>query len=65
MIMYYGEAWTFAAVVEQLKTRFAHSMIMEDGIAINAALSENLFVVVVCILNKVSVPALLLVKKLK
>jgi hypothetical protein len=50
-----GEGGAFAAVLEQLQARFAANLVLEDGIARNAALTENLFVVVVCILNKLLV----------
>ena len=50
-----GEGWAFRSVLDHLQGRFARSMQMEEGIALNEALRENIFVVVVCVLNKIPV----------
>lgn len=48
-------SWAWVAVLQFLQAKFAGGMNLEEGIALNAALVENLFVVVVCILNKIPV----------
>jgi len=50
-----SDGWAWGAVLDFLTDRFATNMVMEEGIALNAALKENLFVVIVCILNKLPV----------
>ena len=45
----------FEQIIELVKKRFTDNFVVEDGIAMNFALAENLFVVVVCILNKIPV----------
>ena len=57
-----GKAGSFAALrepgkfekfVAQAKRRFGKRFALEPGVALNAALAENLYVVVVCILNRI------------
>lgn len=43
----------FEQVVIQLQRRFCDNVIVEDGIAMNQSLAENLFVVIICILNRI------------
>jgi hypothetical protein len=41
----------FAAVLAQVQKKFVRNMEVEDGVALNEALSENLFVTCICVLN--------------
>jgi hypothetical protein len=43
----------FENIVNEEKDRFCSHFIVEEGIAMNNALSENLFVSTICILNKI------------
>ena len=40
-----------AAVLAQVQKRFVRNMEVEEGVAMNDALSENLFVTCICVLN--------------
>ncbi|CAK9251645.1 unnamed protein product [Sphagnum jensenii] len=42
-------------VVTRAQTLFVENLLVEDGISMNLALSENLFVSIVCILNKIPI----------
>ena len=48
-----GDGWAFEAVLAAAERRFATQMVLEEGIALNGALVENLFVTIVCILNRI------------
>jgi len=43
---------SFQRVIAQVQRRFVQHVAVEEGVALNEALSENLFVSIVCILNK-------------
>lgn len=44
---------TFNNVLLRNHRRFAENLVIEDGVAMNQALMENLFVIIVCILNRI------------
>ena len=50
-----GEAGVLEQIVQQQQKRFCRRMVLEDGIAMNEALMENLFVCIVCVLNRIPV----------
>ena len=52
---YLGTPGAFENVLSNIQTRFCKHLDLDTGIAMNAALSENLFVAIVCILNKLPV----------
>ena len=45
----------FAAILSQVQRRFCDNIEVEDGIAMNGALEENLFVVIICVLNRIPI----------
>ena len=45
----------FASLLKKTQSRFCEQLEVEEGIALNNALTENLFVTIVCILNRVPV----------
>ena len=50
-----SEEIPFAQTVQTAQERFCSRIEVESGIAMNEALSENLFVVIVCIINRIPV----------
>ena len=42
-------------ILSRMQRRFGENLIVDEDIAMNQALMENLFVVVVCILNRIPV----------
>jgi hypothetical protein len=46
---------TFMSVVAAAQRSFCSRLVLEDGIALNSALSENLFVTIICCLNKLPI----------
>lgn len=49
------EAQAFQAVLEQTQREFVGKMNLEEGIALNEALCENLFMIMVSILNQIPI----------
>ena len=45
----------FEKVINSLQEGFCKNVILEDGIAMNQALMENLFVTIICILNRIPI----------
>ena len=45
----------FVQILESMKKKFCSHFVVDEGIAMNYALTENLFVVLVCVLNKIPV----------
>ena len=45
----------FQEIVSAAKRRICKKFVLEPGIALNDALTENLYVVVICILNRIPV----------
>ena len=50
-----GEDGVLEQIVRQQQKGFCKRMVLEDGIAMNEALMENLFVCIVCVLNRIPV----------
>jgi hypothetical protein len=46
---------SFEKIVNELQNSFCKNFELEDGIAMNQALMENLFVTIICILNKIPI----------
>lgn len=42
-------------VLDNMMRRFVNNLVVEDSIALNQALTENLFVTIICILNKIPI----------
>jgi MoxR-like ATPase len=46
---------TAESIVKKAQSRFVENLEIEDGISMNQALQENLFVAIICILNKIPI----------
>ena len=50
-----GSEGIAASIVEKAQRQFVNNLYIEPGIALNKALTENLYVTIICILNKIPI----------
>jgi hypothetical protein len=50
-----GKHGTAQNILENMQRRFVNNLVVEPGIALNQALTENLFVTIICILNVIPI----------